>query len=76
MEKGEIRGKVEKNLAKEKEKWGKGQRAAASRDKKKGRERGKNVEVRRMELYYCKNMYENKRIKIKLWRMVRYKITE
>lgn len=29
-----------------------------------------------MELYYSKNMYENKRIKIKLRRTVRYKITE
>lgn len=47
---------------------------AARKDKEKGK--GKNAEVKRMELYYSKNMYENKRIKIKLRRTVRYKITE
>lgn len=46
----------------------------ARKDEDKGK--GRSVEVRRMELYYSKNMYENKRIKIKLRRTVRYKITE
>lgn len=45
-------------------------------EKIKRKEKGKSAEVRRMELYYSKNMYENKRIKIKLRRTVRYKITE
>lgn len=44
------------------------------KDEDKGK--GRSVEVRRMELYYSKNMYENKGIKIKLRRTVRYKITE
>lgn len=46
------------------------------REKVKKKRKTKSAEVRRMELYYSKNMYENKRIKIKLQRTVRYKITE
>lgn len=45
-------------------------------EKIKRKEKGKAAEARRIELYYSKNMYENKRIKIKLRRTVRYKITE
>lgn len=37
---------------------------------------GRMWKVRKMELYYCKNMYENRRVRIKLRRTVRYKITE
>lgn len=43
---------------------------------KKEETREKVWKVRKMELYYCKNMYENKRVRIKLRRTVRYKITE
>jgi len=43
---------------------GMGSKEPARKDKEEGR--GKSAEVRRMELYYSKNMYENKRIKIKL----------
>lgn len=47
-----------------------------TRKDKKEETREKVWKVRKMELYYCKNMYENKRVRIKLRRTVRYKITE
>lgn len=50
-------------------------RAAARRNKKWKKEK-KNAKVRKMELDHCRNMYENKGIKIKLRRTVRYKVTE
>lgn len=51
------------------------QRAAARKDKKKEK-REKYAKIRKMELDHWENMYENKGIKMKLRRTVRYKVTE
>lgn len=77
---GGIHRKVEKNERREKDVKGKqGGRAKGSCKKgwKRRKRGGKNVEGEKNgTLLLCESIYENERVRIKLRRTVRYKITE